>query len=36
MGIEDGMEGFVGTGETATLWIWIRFDLVGCWELERV
>jgi hypothetical protein len=35
-GMEAGMSAFVGAAETATLWIWIRFDLVGCWELERV
>ena len=35
-GVEAGMKSFVGAAETATLWIWIRFGLVECWELERV
>ena len=27
---------FAGAAGTATLWVWIRFDLDGCLELERV
>ena len=34
--VADWVEAIAGVAGTTTLWVWIRFDSDGCWELERV